>query len=139
MSEQILNEKDVGSVSSKGIKDWQKTDTKWWETDQLDTTGWGFAFLWGALVMLADNSEISANIEGWNSWGVFLAGFGFIAILIALLRLTAKRQHGKVASGLVFGLILIGVGLGDSLSWIFPVVFLVIGVYILRGVFFSQN
>ena len=109
---------------------------EWWETDRLDAVGWGLAFIWGALVLLADRSGFSSNIAWWDGWGVFFTGAGVITLTIAAIRFLATGRGDKAVGGLLFGLILLGIGLGGTIAvWFWPLVLIIIGTLIIRSAF----
>ena len=104
----------------------------WWESDRTDAIGWALAFIWGALVLLAEGSEFTKDISWWDGWGVFFVGVGVITVTLALSRLATNYRTGKTGGGVIFGLILIGIGVGDMAPvWVWPLVLAVIGISIL--------
>ena len=112
---------------SKGRKDW-------WEQDKLDTVGWAFAFIWGALVLLAGTTNFSMQYSWWDGWGVFFTGAGIITLIETVFRLLMPEYRYKWVGSLIFGCILLAFGLGawESAGWIWILVLFAIGVIILR-------
>ena len=108
--------------------------------DRGDAAGWAVVFIWGALVMLAEATNYSVNFSGWDGWAIFFTGVGLIVLLGATARLAIPEHRKSVAGRLACGLILLSFGLGDRIDWewVWPTVMIVIGVTILRGVFFGS-
>jgi len=108
--------------------------------DRLDGLFYGLAFIWGGLVLAAELSGYKSNFPCWTTgWGVFFAGVGALAILGTLLRLVIPTYRERVGQGLVFGCILLGIGLGDRAVWIWPVLLGIVGLTILRGVIIQRR
>lgn len=106
-------------------------------SDRGDAAGWAVILIWGALVILAEATNYSANFSGWDGWAVFFAGAGVIVLLGATVRVVIPEHRKSVAGHLVCGLILLSFGLGDQIDWewVWPMVMIAIGVTILRGLF----
>ncbi len=113
----------------------EKETDNWWESDKIDAIGWSLAFIWGALVLLTDGSEFTETVSWWDGWGAFFAGVGTITITLALTRLVINYRPSKTTGGLIFGLVLLGIGFNDLVAvWFWPVVLGLIGVSILASV-----
>jgi hypothetical protein len=104
---------------------------EWWENDLIDSLGWAAAFIWAGLVLLAETKNFSANFTWWDGWAVFFTGAGVIVLSEVVIRLVIPRYRTKVTGGLIFGLILLGIGLGDLLDLFWPLVLIAIGAIIL--------
>jgi hypothetical protein len=61
----------------------------------LDAFGWAALFLWGALVVVATNTDFSSDYDWWDGWSVFFVGAGVIVLGEALIRVAAPRYRGK--------------------------------------------
>lgn len=89
----------------------------WCAEDRLDAIGWAGVFIWGALVLLAEVTNFSENFSCWDGWGVFFVGLAAIVLVeTAILWLVPEYRRQGLAWGLVFGFILLGIGLGDLFS-----------------------
>jgi hypothetical protein len=109
-------------------------------TDSLDGIFTGLVFIWGALVLAGELSGYKGNFACWtNGWGVFFAGVGALALLGAIVRILVPRFRHHIGQAVVFGCILLGIGLGDRAVWVWPVLLGVIGLTILRGVFLRRR
>jgi hypothetical protein len=117
MSEQLSNKKE------------------WWQSDRVDAVGWGAAFIWGALVLLAEVTNFGANYSWWDGWGVFFTGAGVITLIGTVVRLQIPEYRGKWVGSLIWGCILLAFGLGtwESAGWIWVLVLFAIGVIILQA------
>ncbi len=139
-------------ISSKQIESHQlfkerimvKQATFWdscWKQDRLDTYGWAAAFIWGALVLLADATGFAAAFAWWDGWGLFFAGAGIIVLIETAIRQFVSKYQRTWTGDLIFALILLAVGLGDwqGFAWLWPLVFIAIAASILRSAFLSQR
>ena len=109
-------------------------------TDSLDAVFTGLVFIWGALVLAGELSGYKSNFACWtNGWGVFFSGVGALALLGAIVRMLVPRFRHRIGHAIVFGCILLGIGLGERAVWVWPVLLGVIGLTILRGVFLRKR
>jgi len=101
--------------------------------DRLDSLAWAGVFLWGALVVLAESAGYTEALGILDGWGVFFVGVGTIVLAGTALRwwVPTYRRPG-LEWGAIFGLFLLGVGLGEGATWIWPLVLAGIGIAILR-------
>jgi len=132
-------------MSAQNIKDREKEDTfreegfrwcgDWHRKDKLDTIGWAVVFFWGAFVLLGDNTGFASNFQWWgDGWSVFFAGAGVIVLVGTCFRLFMPEYRRGIASGLIFGFVLLAIGL-DGWSLILPLMLAAIGVSILFKAF----
>ena len=128
MSEQRHSEKEEKSWDEK------------WRRDPVDAAGWAAIFIWAGLVLLAENMEILANLRILGSrleaWSVIFIGAGIIVLLGVVVRLLMPAYRRPVGGSLIFGVILLGIGLGEVVGWvaIWPLILIAIGVgVLLRG------
>ena len=118
MAEQWQNEE-------KKSKGWEEK----WRPDRWDGIGWALIFIWGALVLLAQSTNYSTNFSWWDGFSVFITGIG----IIVLLGLFIPTHRHRMVGSLIFGFILIGIGLGGLVEWnlVWPLVLFTIGIIIL--------
>jgi len=104
------------------------------EGDRIDAVGWAAGFLWGALVILAGTTGLAANYAWWDGWSVFFTGAGIIVLVGAAVRWLVPGFRRSFVADLVFGSVLLAVGLGDLVpwEWILPVVMIAVAIAILR-------
>ncbi len=114
MTDMQLNEKD------------EKEDGRSWEEkrrrDPLATLGWAFVLIWAGFVLLADNFDLfdKINIEfiaDLQPWSLIFAGAGLIVLALAIVRLLVPEYRGPVTGNIIFGFILLGIALGDTVGW----------------------
>jgi hypothetical protein len=107
----------------------------WWQTDKVDAIGWGIVFIWAALILLADITDFSANLSWWNGWGVFLVGAGAITLITTIVRAGLPEYRDKWLGGLIWGCILLAIGLGTwgNVEWIWVIALFAIGYVILHS------
>ena len=126
MSEQPRNEKDE--------KEEKGRDESWDEKfrrDPLNAAGWAFLFIWAGLVLLAENMGVLDNLRaGLDAWSVIFIGAGVLVLLGVLIRLFVPAYRRPVGGSIVFGFILLGIGLGEVVGWIaiWPLILIGIGV-----------
>jgi hypothetical protein len=96
----------------------QKIEEKdWMHHDRLDTFGWGMTLIWAGLVLVAELTGFGSGFAWWDGWGVFFTGAGTIALLGTVARVLVPEYRYKWVASLVWGLILLSFGLGDSQGW----------------------
>ena len=100
----------------KKTERWEEAWEDWWKTDRLDAIGWALIFLWGALVIVADNTSFRDDFDWWEARGVFFAGAGVIVLLEAVARLMMTEYRSKWGWTLFWGTVGIAVGLGELAS-----------------------
>ncbi len=125
-------------------KDWETWCKSCWkgfgENDIIDTLGWAAVFIWAGLVLLTETKDFAATYSWWDGWAVFFTGAGTIVLLQTAVRLLAPRYRKSITGSLVFGLVLLGIGLGDLINVFWPFVLIAIGVIILiRALVRSQR
>jgi hypothetical protein len=123
--------------TSHGEKSWDEK----WRNDPINAVSWALAFIWAGLGLLAESTGWGPDtFSWWETWAVILAGAGVIFILTALIRLVMPEHRRPITGNVIFGLILLVVGLGDLTDWgwgvLVAVLFIAIGVIIiLTGIF----
>lgn len=135
MSEQQRHEKE-----EKEEKDEEKSQEEKWRRDPLSGMVWAAILIWAGLVLLADNLGLLAPLGGIEAWALILIGAGVILLLEVVIRLTMPAYRRAVTGTLIFGLILIGGGLGEMVSWnvMGPLILIGVGAFILLRVFWRR-
>jgi vacuolar-type H+-ATPase subunit I/STV1 len=121
-----------------------------WRRDPLTTIVWATIFIWAGVVLLVNNlgivDQIQAMGEGTpalsfltnlDAWSLVFFGAGVIVLLEVLVRLLIPEYRRPVGGTLIFGLVLIGIGLGDVFGWsvIWALILIGIGLsVIIRGI-----
>jgi len=118
------DEKDEKEVS----KHEEKTVEEKWRRDPLGTVTWALVLIWAGIVLLvAGNSNIIQNIPavrtlgglGWLSatWSIIFLGAGVLFLIEAVIRLVVPAYRRPILGTIFFGVILIGIGLGNIFDW----------------------
>lgn len=119
--------------------------------DPLGAIVWAVILIWAGVVFLLTNMGFldkllthQSDIPGWGfvsklagAWPIILIGAGIIILIEVVIRLVMPVYRKPVTGSLIFAIILIGIGLGDLVSWdlIWPAIIIVLGLsLILRGV-----
>jgi len=139
MSEKHKNEKEDEKKGEKQEKEDEKRkgwDEKW-RRDRVNAVSWAAILIWGALVLLAETSDFKNHFSWWEGWAVFFAGAGAVLLLTALYRLIVPEHRRAVTGNVILGLVFLGIGLGDLVSWdyIWVIVLVVVAVMILLRAF----
>jgi hypothetical protein len=131
MSEPQRHEKEE-KEEKRGDKEEKNWEEKW-RRDPLSGIVWAAILIWAGLVLLADNLRLLAHFERLDAWAIILIGAGLILLLEAVFRVLVPTYRRAVAGTLILGLILIGIGLGNLLSWnvIGPLILIAFGLFIL--------
>jgi hypothetical protein len=114
----------------------EKDDGGWdekWRRDPVDAAMWAMILIWAGLVLLARNLDGFGAFEDSAIWAIGFIGAGAIVLLAAGFRLLFPAYRRPLSGNVVFGLILIGIGLGNLIDWVIvvPVVLILIGVGLL--------
>jgi hypothetical protein len=112
-----------------------------WRKDPLNAITWAAVLIWLGLILIARTTGFMDDYTWWKPWAVFLLGWGAIMAIQALLRSIMPGQRWWAPGSLVFGFILIGVGLGMMFGWgwIMPMVLFAIAATILFSAFVKRR
>jgi hypothetical protein len=110
---------------------------EWWKSDLIDAFGWAAGFIWAAFVILAGATDLVAHISWWDGWAVFFTGAGIIVLIEVAVRMVLPAYRRGVVSSLIFSLILLTIGLGGLIGWIWlgPVALVTIAIVIIGAAF----
>ncbi len=149
MSEQPKYEKEEEKEREKRQ---EKTAEEKWRRDPLGVIVWGVILIWAGLVFLADSIGLFRGITFRNlvpgmdvtqpeAWTIALIGAGVILVIEAIVRLAVPAYRRPIGGTLILAVILIGVGLGNIVTWdvIWPVIVIAIGLAVLLGGFFRRK
>jgi len=104
----------------------------WWPRDRLDSIGWGLFFIWAALVLLAKLVNFAG--ASWDGWAVFFTGAGLILLGMTIIRhMVPEYRRPGLILGWIFGFVLLSIGLGGAMVWIWALVLAVMGFSIFKG------
>jgi hypothetical protein len=133
------NEKEEEKRGEKREEKGRSWDEKF-ERDRLRMISIAIILIWGGLVAFAGTLNLfNYDWEG-HGWAIFLLGTGIILILKVIIRALFPEYRRPIGASLIIGFIILAVGIFDVIGWnwnyIWPIILLVIGLFILlRGVF----
>ena len=104
------------SSSDKDEKDRGDSWDEKWRRDPVDAIAWALIFIWAGLVLIAWNMGYldDVSILGYyvEPWTIGFIGAGVIVFLGVALRLLVPAYRRPVMGSLIFGVVLLGIGLG---------------------------
>ncbi len=120
-----------------GARDsWDQSWEDWWKSDRLDAIGWAALFIWGALVVVAENTSFRDDFSWWQGWGVFFVGAGAIVLAETLIRLAMAEYRSKWGWNLFWGSAFLAIGLGELASGVwYALPLAALAIVILSGAF----
>ena len=133
MSEPRRDEKEEKDEKGRG----ESWDEKW-RRDPVDAAMWAILLIWVGFVLLGANVGWFDGIEQFPAWSIGFLGAGVIVLLTALFRLLFPAYRRPIVGNVIFGVILLGIGLGEVIGWVIigPLVLIGIGLgIILTGLF----
>lgn len=144
MSEQRREEKE--EKEEKREEKEEKTAEEKWRRDPLSAIVWAAIFIWAGAVLLVDNLRLLDNLWPFaerrlEAWPLIFFGAGVIVLLEVAARLVMPEYRRGVTGSLVFGVILIAIGLGGWVGWdvVWPLVLIAIGASMLLGGFLRKR
>ncbi|OIO88460.1 MAG: hypothetical protein AUK03_16190 [Anaerolineae bacterium CG2_30_64_16] len=142
MADKNYTEKDekLEKQEEKEEKEEKSWDEKW-RRDPLSAVVWALILIWAGLVLLADTTGLLARFELIDTWGVIFLGAGVLLLLEAAARFLLPEYRRPIMGTVIFGLILIAIGLGDLVSWgiIWAIALIAIGAILLVGGVFRRR
>jgi hypothetical protein len=133
----------------------EKAPEEKWRRDPLGSIIWACILIWAGLVFLASNlgwldaiitqteevTGVSAIDNVISAWSVVLLGAGVIIMVEVAIRLLVPAYRRPVLGTFIFGLVLIGLGLGDLINWniLWPLIIIGVGLSILARAFRKQE
>jgi len=118
----------------------EKSREEKWRRDPLSAIAWAAILIWAGLVFLADNLQLLGRWE-IPVWAVIFIGAGVIELVEALARVALPEYRRGVTGTVIWGIILIAIGLGFLIGWqvVWPIVLIAIGLAILLGGLFRRR
>ncbi len=138
MSERSRNEKDEKQEKGDG----ESWDEKW-RRDPVEAVIWACVLIWVGIVWLLESVGTWRSLFGTSveAWSIGFLGAGLIVLLGVVFRLVVPGFRRPVLGSIIFGIILLGIGLGEIINWVAvgAVVLIVIGLAILLRGFVSRE
>lgn len=127
-------EKDEKANEKEEEKMEEKSWEEKWRRDPVNMGTWGAILIWLGVAFLLGNA---GALGTWEPWAAAFTGAGVITLISVGIRLLIPEYRRPIFGGLILGLVFIGVGLGETISWsiIWPIIIIGIGVSILLGGF----
>ncbi len=139
-----MSEEPRRNRDEKDEKDEKNRDESWdekWRRDPVDAAVWALILIWVGLVWLSHNMEwLFKGAEGRDEKTVALGflGAGVIVLLGVALRLVVPAYRRPITGSLIFGVILLGIGLSQVMEGIAVGAIILIGIgliILLAGIF----
>jgi hypothetical protein len=125
MSDQPRSEKEEKPRREEGAS-WDEK----WRRDPVEAAVWALILIWAGLVWLMSSAGFLTSMLGRQveASSIAFIGAGLIVLLGVVVRLLVPAYRRPVIGSLIFGIILLGIGLGDLTNWA------VIGALVLIGI-----
>lgn len=132
MADEKFDEKELDKRDEKQDEKspQEKSWDEKWRRDPLSTIVWASIFIWAGVVLLVNNLGIIDQIQATgestpvlsfltnvDAWSLVFFGAGVIVLLEVFVRLLIPEYRRPVGGTLIFGLVLIGIGLSDVFGW----------------------
>ncbi|MBM3176037.1 MAG: hypothetical protein FJZ93_10050 [Chloroflexi bacterium] len=108
-----------------------------WRRDPVARVTWAAILIWAGVVLLGEHTGFAKSWPMWAPWAYGFLGAGAIILLQAVVRLAIPEYRWGVTGNFIFGLILLGVGIGFITDWgwgvIWATVLIAVGLAILFG------
>jgi len=116
MSEQPPRQRDEKEEKGGQGQGWDEK----WRRDPVEAIVWSLVLIWAGLVWLGDSvgfwkETLGLNIEAWT---IGFIGAGLIVLFGVLLRLIVPSYRRPIIGSVIFGIILLGIGLGQITNWV---------------------
>ena len=139
MSEQPPKQRDEKEEKGRQGQGWDEK----WRRDPVEAIVWSLILIWAGLVWLADSMGFWEQIFGGNAeaWAIGFVGAGLIVLFGVVLRLIVPAYRRPIIGSVIFGIILLGIGLGQMVNWIAigAIALIAIGVAILLTGLFRKR
>ncbi|MFC1978145.1 hypothetical protein ACFLWS_07810 [Chloroflexota bacterium] len=86
-----------------------------------------------ALLLPAAITSVAGSYSWWDGWGVLFTGAGAITLVLTIVRWQIPLCRSKWV-GIIWGLILLAIGLGTwmDMGWLWVVALATVGIIILK-------
>lgn len=139
MSERRRNEKEEKNEKGEG----ESWDEKW-RRDPVEAAVWALVLIWVGVAWLLSNIGFWDGLlgDGQDFWPIIFLGAGLIVLLGVAVRLVVPAYRRPITGGLIFGVILLGIGIGGiTEGWVVigPLILIAIGVGGFIAFFFRRK
>ena len=115
----------------------EKSQEKY-RSDPLSNMIWAAILIWAGVAFLVTNLDLFQGVPflgDFEGWDLAFAGAGVIVLAEVGIRLPVPSYSGPVIGRLILALILLSIGLGETVGWelLWPIVIIAIGVLMLFG------
>ncbi|MBC7250599.1 MAG: hypothetical protein H5T62_09980 [Anaerolineae bacterium] len=138
MSERVHDEKEEEKQHEKEAeKNWDEK----WRRDPLSAIIWATILIWAGFALLLENLGFLVRFETVSAWDLIFVGVGLLLLGEALLRVLIPAYRRPVTGTVIFGIILLSIGLGSLVNWgvIWAVVLIILGVSLLLRGFITRG
>jgi hypothetical protein len=134
-------EKEEEKEDEKQEKEEKSWDEKY-RRDPLSAVVWAIILIWVGIVLLGENLgllrgfRLGARGAVIGTWDLIFIGAGLLIIIEAVIRLLVPEYRRPIVGTIIFGAIVLSIGLGNVISWgaVWAVVLIVLGGgMLLRG------
>jgi len=124
MSDQEYDEKE--EKEEKEDEKEEKEEKSWdekYRRDPLSAIVWAIILIWVGIVLLGENLgflpgfDLGGRIGMVGTWDLIFIGAGLLVLIEAVIRLLVPEYRRPVLGSVIFGVILLAIGLGDIISW----------------------
>jgi hypothetical protein len=114
-----------------------------WRRDPVEAIVWSLILIWAGLVWLGETMGFWTSAFGRNAeaWAIGFIGAGLIVLCGVVLRLIVPAYRRPIIGSVIFGIILLGIGLGQMVNWVAIGAFALIAIgvaILLTGLFRKQ-
>lgn len=138
MNDRMQGEKEEEKQHEKETeKNWDEK----WRRDPLSAIIWATILIWSGFALLLENLGFLVRFETVSAWDLIFIGVGLLLLGEALLRVLIPAYRRPVMGTVIFGIILLSIGLGSLVNWgmIWAVVLIVLGVSLLLRGFITRG
>lgn len=133
--------------SEKEEKDEKGESESWdekWRRDPVEAAVWALVLIWAGVAWLLANTGFWDSVlgDGQDVWPIVFLGAGLIVLFGVLVRLVVPAYRRPITGSLIFGVILLGIGLGGiTEGWVVigPLILIAIGVGGFAAFFFRRK
>jgi hypothetical protein len=139
MSERRRNEKEEKNEKGEG----ESWDEKW-RRDPVEAAVWALVLIWVGVAWLLSNIGFWDGMlgDGQDFWPIGFLGAGLIVLCGVVVRLVIPAYRRPITGGLIFGVILLGIGIGGiTEGWVVigPLILIAIGIGGFIAFFFRRK